>query len=133
MVRQDIFTTKRDPRLATVRRGGTLADADHRLLAVWAADCAEHVLRCFEEERSGDDRPRRAIEQARRWAQGEITTTQARRAAFAANGAAREVSGAAREAARAADQNADPALALAGAWSSRLTPKVDWPWGFGHG
>jgi len=104
MGRQVIFTKERDPRLVTVRRGGTLEDADHRLLAVWAADCAEHVLHFFEEDRPGDDRPRRAIEQAHAWARGEITMREARAAAFAANDAAREVSGAAREAAHAAGQ-----------------------------
>ena len=39
----------RDPRLVTLRRGGTLTDADHRRLALWAAQCAEHVLHFFEE------------------------------------------------------------------------------------
>jgi hypothetical protein len=92
----------RDPRLVTVRRGGALEDADHRLLAVWAAVCAEHVVRLFEQARPGDERPRRAIEQARAWARGEITMTQARTAAFAAHRAARETSGAATEAARSA-------------------------------
>ena len=43
-----IFGKKRDPRLVTVLRGGTLRDADHHLLAAWAADCAEHVLHHFE-------------------------------------------------------------------------------------
>jgi hypothetical protein len=33
-----------DPRLITVRRGGTLSDEHHRLLAEWAALCAEHIL-----------------------------------------------------------------------------------------
>jgi hypothetical protein len=99
-----ILSEKRDPRLVTVRRGGNLQDADHRLLAVWAADCAQHVLHFFEQIQPGDDRPRRAIEQARAWARGEITMTQARAAAFAANAAAREVSGAAKEAAHAAGQ-----------------------------
>ncbi len=99
-----IFTKKRDPRLVTVRRGGTLTDDDHHLLAVWAADCAAHVLHFFEQTQPGDDRPRQAIEQARAWARGEVTWTQAREAAFAANAAAREVSGAAREAAHAAGQ-----------------------------
>lgn len=102
--RQIIFSKKRDPRLVTVRRGGTLQDADHYLLAIWAADCAEHVLPLFEQARPGDDRPRRAIEQIRAWARGEIKWTQARDAAFAANAAAREVSGAAKEAAHAAGQ-----------------------------
>lgn len=101
-----IFSARRDPRLVTVRRGGTLQDADHHLLAVWAADCAQHVLHFFEQVRPGDDRPRRAIEQARAWARGEITMSQAGTAAVAANAAAREVSGAAREAAHAAGQAA---------------------------
>lgn len=101
-----IFSKVRDPRLITVRRGGTLQDADHRLLAVWAADCAQHVLPFFEQEQPGDDRPRRAIEQVRAWARGEITMTQARTAAGHAMGAARTLSGAAREAAYAAGQAA---------------------------
>ena len=83
MGRQVIFSEIRDPRFITVRRGGTLQDADHRLLAVWAADCAQHVLHFFEQAQPGDDRPRRAIEQARAWVRGEITMTQARTAAFA--------------------------------------------------
>ena len=97
-----ILPKQRDPRFITVRRGGTLQDSDHHLLALWAADCAQHVLHLFEEMQPGDDRPRRAIEQARAWVRGEIKMTQARTAAFAAHAAAREASGAAREAARAA-------------------------------
>ena len=96
----------RDPRLVTVRRGGTLEAADHRRLAVWAADCAEHVLDHFERARPGDDRPRRAIELGRAWARGEITMTQTRTAAGHANAAARDLSGAARHAAYAAGQAA---------------------------
>jgi hypothetical protein len=92
----------RDPRFVTVRRGGTLKDTDHRLLALWAATCAEHVLHYFEQACPGDERPRRAIMEARAWVRGEITMTKARTAAFAAHDAAREASGAAREAARAA-------------------------------
>jgi hypothetical protein len=38
MGRQVIFNEIRDPRFITVHRGGTLQDADHRLVAVWAAD-----------------------------------------------------------------------------------------------
>ncbi|MEO7118232.1 MAG: putative immunity protein [Candidatus Limnocylindrales bacterium] len=94
----------RDPRFITVRRGGTLEDADHTRLAVWAADCAEHVLDHFERVGLGDDRPRRAIESARAWARGEITMTQARTAGGHAMGAARDRSGAARHAAYAAGQ-----------------------------
>jgi hypothetical protein len=60
------------------------------------------MLHFFEQVHPGDERPRRAIEQARAWARGEITMTQARTAAFAAHDAAREVSGAAKEVARAA-------------------------------
>lgn len=101
-----ILPTKRDPRFIAVRRGGTLQDSDHRLLALWAAGCAEHVLHFFEEARPDDDRPRRAIELARAWTRGEVTMTQARTAAGHANAAAREVRGASRHAAYAAAQAA---------------------------
>ncbi len=104
MGKQMIFNEKRDLRLTTLRRGGTLQDADHHLLALWAADCAQHVLHYFEDASPGEIRPRQAIELTRAWARGEITMTQARTAAFAANDAAREVTGAAREAAHAAGQ-----------------------------
>jgi hypothetical protein len=101
-----ILPKDRDPRFITIRRGGTLTDSDHRLLALWAADCAQHVLHLFEEMQPNDDRPRRAIELARAWTRGEIKMSQARAAAGAANTAARELSGAARHAAHAAGQAA---------------------------
>jgi hypothetical protein len=101
-----ILPKKRDPRFITVRRGGSLQDADHHLLAIWAADCAQHVLHFFEEMQPRDNRPQQAIELARAWARGEITMTQARTAAGHAMGAARVMSGAAREAAYAAGQAA---------------------------
>jgi hypothetical protein len=101
-----ILPKDRDPRFVTIRRGGTLTDPDHQLLALWAAVCAEHVLDHFERARPDDDRPRRAIELGRAWARGEITMTQARTAAGHANRAARELSGAARHGAYAAGQAA---------------------------
>ena len=101
-----ILPKKRDPRFITVRRGGALQDSDHYLLAVWAADCAQHVLHLFEEMQPNDDRPRRAIELARAWTRGEIKISQARTAAGHAMAAARELSGAARHAAYAAGQAA---------------------------
>jgi hypothetical protein len=99
-----ILPKERDPRLVTIRRGGTLTDANHRLLALWAAACAEHVLMFFEEARPEDSRPREAIEQARAWVRGEAKMMQARAAGGHAMGAARELSGAARHAAYAAGQ-----------------------------
>ena len=81
----------------------SLSEQDHRSLVLWAADCAEHVLLCFEENDSKDNRPRQAIEAGRAWAQGELSMSQARDAAFAAHAAAREAGHtAARDAARAA-------------------------------
>ena len=101
-----ILPKKRDPRFITIRRGGTLTDSDHQLLALWAATCAEHVLHLFESTQPSDPRPRQAIAQARAWVRGEITMTQARIAAGHAMAAARELRGAAREAAYAAGQAA---------------------------
>lgn len=101
MLKSAAYTGKRDRRFVTVRQGGRLIDAHHRLLAVWAADCAEHVLSHFTHAHPEDGRPRNAIEQARAWSRGEITMTQAREAAYAAHDAAKMSSAAAREAARA--------------------------------
>jgi hypothetical protein len=101
-----ILPKVRDPRFITVRRGGSLEDRDHQLLAVWAAVCAEHVLQLFERERPEDERPRRAIELGRAWARGEIPWAEARTAAGHANGAARDLRGPARFAAYAAAQAA---------------------------
>ena len=101
-----ILPKERDPRFITLRRGGTLTDSGHRLLALWAAACAEHVLHLFESEQLSDSRPRCAIEQVRAWTRGEITMSQSRSAAGHAMAAARGLSGAARHAAFAAGQAA---------------------------
>ena len=99
-----ILPKVRDPRFVTIRRGGTLTESDHHLLALWAASCAEHVLPLFESVRPDNPRPRRAIEHARAWVRGEVTMMQARAAGGHAMGAARDLRGAARHAAYAAGQ-----------------------------
>jgi hypothetical protein len=101
-----ILPKVRDPRLVTIRRGGTLTDDDHRLLALWAAACAEHVLHLFEQARPDDARPRRAIDAARAWVRGELPMMRTRAAGGHAMGAARDLTGAARHAAYAAGQAA---------------------------
>lgn len=101
-----ILPKKRDPRFITVRRGGSLQDSDHHLLALWAADCAQHVLHLFEAVQPNDDRPRQAIEFVRAWTRGEITMSQSRAAGGHAMAAARALNGAARHAAYAAGQAA---------------------------
>ncbi len=95
-----------DPRLVTVRRGGTLTDEDHHRLALWAAECAEHVLPLFEAARPDDLRPREAIAAARAWTRGELPMMQTRALGGHAMGAARDLRGAPRFAAYAAGQAA---------------------------
>ena len=99
-----ILPKVRDSRLITLRRGGTLTDADHHLLALWAAGCAEHVLHLFEAAQPHDRRPREAIEHARAWVRGEVPMMAARAASGHAMGSARDLRGAARHAAYAAGQ-----------------------------
>jgi hypothetical protein len=82
----------------------TLSDADRRLVADWAASCAEHVLWLFETEVPADDRPRLAIARARAYARGELDTASEIRRRFGGGSAAREASPAAAAAARAAGQ-----------------------------
>lgn len=83
---------------------------DRKLLALWAADCAERVLPLFELRRPRDQRPRNAIAAARAWARGEITCGAARSAAIASHAAARAT---AHPAARAAARSAGHAAATA--------------------
>lgn len=99
-----ILPANRDPRLVTVRRGGTLTDENHGLLAEWAALCAEHVLYLFEQVQPNDTRPRTAIDTGRPWVRGEVRMREAHRAAFPANAAGRDLPGPAKYAALAAGQ-----------------------------
>lgn len=101
-----ILPKVRDPRFITLRRGGTLTDSNHRLLALWAAACAEHVLHLFESAQPSDPRPRQAIEHIRAWTRGEVTMSQSRTAGGYAMDAARVLKGAPRHAAFAAGQAA---------------------------
>ncbi|RDC65584.1 putative immunity protein [Adhaeribacter pallidiroseus] len=81
-----------------------MTDANHQLLALWAANCAEHVLPLFEQANLTDERPSQAIELTRAWAKGEIPMKQAHQAAFVTNAAAKEMPAAAKFAALAAGQ-----------------------------
>jgi hypothetical protein len=66
---------------------------------LFAADCAESVLHIYEDQYPGDDRPRLAIEAARRFAVGEIDASA--RDAIAIRAAAKyAAAGAIRAAAR---------------------------------
>lgn len=81
----------------------TLSESDRRVLASWAADCAERTLPLFLAEAPDDPRPREAIEGARAFAHDEIRIGTARALAAGAHAAAREVTNpAAVAAARAA-------------------------------
>lgn len=65
---------------------------DQKLLAIWAADCAERVLPCFEKMYPEDNRPRKAIEILRHWIlTGEFHMSEIRGASLAAHAAARNV------------------------------------------
>ena len=96
---------------------------DQKALAIWAADCAEHVLSYFEERYPEDNRPRKAIEACRTWARtGVFKMADVRRDSLAAHAAAREAeeNSAARFAARAAGQAVAtahvPSHAIGAAW-----------------
>lgn len=80
---------------------------DHKILAVWAIDCAEHVLPYFEEKYPEDPRPRNALETLQTWLEtGVFKMAVIRKASLDSHAAAREVGedNPARSAARAAGQ-----------------------------
>ncbi|HET6871323.1 MAG TPA: hypothetical protein VFH80_35755 [Solirubrobacteraceae bacterium] len=85
----------------------TLSEADRRIVAAWAADCAERVIGLFESRAPGDGRPRESVARTRAFARGERDVAEEIRRRFVGSGAAREVSApAAVAAARAAGQAA---------------------------
>jgi hypothetical protein len=69
----------------------TLSEADRRIVARWAADCAQRVLSLFEAEAPGDSRPRDAIDRTRAFARGELAVAEEIRRRFVGGSAAREV------------------------------------------
>ena len=82
-----------------------LTEVDRRLVAAWAADCAERVLGLFEAAAPDDGRPRALIARARAFARGELDTAGEIRRRFTGGVAAGEVRDpAAMAAARAAGQ-----------------------------
>lgn len=83
----------------------TLTEADRRIVAMWAADCAERVVGLFDAEAPDDDRPRDAIARARAFGRGELGAAGEIRRRFVAGRAANAVtSPAAVAAARSAAQ-----------------------------
>lgn len=89
-------------------------------LRLFAADCAEHVLYLFERKYPNDDRPRKAIQAARDFAEGRIGREAAEKAAEEAARRRRASAAAwAAEAAWAAAWNAAAAAAAGvAAWSA---------------
>lgn len=82
-----------------------LSEADRRLVAAWAADCAERALPLFEAEAPDDDRPRDGITRARAFARGELDAAgEIRRRFFAGRATGSVTSPSAVAAARAAGQ-----------------------------
>jgi hypothetical protein len=102
MKRRKLAVTTLDEPIA-----GLVGKTSHKVLAIWAADCAERVLPCFEEKHPEDLRPRRAIGALREWVRtGVSRMADIRKTSLAAHAAARDVQeeDAARSAARAAGQ-----------------------------
>ncbi|MGI8819729.1 MAG: putative immunity protein [Chthoniobacterales bacterium] len=97
-----------------VKNSPKTAPEDQRTLALWAAECAAHVIPLFEKKHAKDDRPRKAIEAARAWTRGELSVSQARAAAFAAHAAARNCNDAAGQAAARSAGHAAATAHLAG-------------------
>src|SRR5690606_33137290 len=89
----------------------TLSVENRRMVAAWAADCAEYVVAIYEAAVPGDRRVRAAIDQARAFATAELTADDAiRRRGEDAGAAARE---APTPAAKAAAYSAEQAAACA--------------------
>lgn len=121
----------------------TLSEADRRLVAAWAADCAERAVVIFEADAPGDDRLRALIARTRAFARGELETAAEITRRFTGGiGAGEATAPAAAAAARAAGQAvavchmgahalgaaayAAHAVGLAHGAQSAATEEVDW-------
>jgi len=83
----------------------TLSEAERRLVALWAADCAERVLPIFQADVPDDDRVRDGIERTRAFGRGELGTAGEIRRRFEVGRAAKgTTTPAAAAAARSAGQ-----------------------------
>ncbi len=94
-------------------------EPSHKSLALWASDCAKHVLPYFEEQCAKDNRPRQAIAAGRAWVRGKVTVGEVRAATLAAHAAARDAND---TTARAAARSAGHAAATAHVAS--VTPRM---------
>lgn len=96
------LTGNRDPRIMAI-----IGKTDHKVIGIWAADCAERVLPWFEQKYPEDARPRNALQALRDWiATGTFRMAVIREASLDSHAAARDVGedNAARSTARAAGQ-----------------------------
>ena len=103
MLKPKLVKTDLDKQIAEL-----VGKTDHKILGVWAADCAERVLHYFEEKYPEDYRPRKAIETLRTWVATHVFKMAViRKASLDSHSAAREVKendDAARSSARSAGQ-----------------------------
>lgn len=86
---------------------GLIKKTNHKILAIWAIDCAKRVLPHFEEKFPEDKRPLKAIETLKDWIDtGEFKMAVIRKASLDSHAAGREVGedNPARSAARACGQ-----------------------------
>src|SRR5208282_5026309 len=86
-VRGEVLSAQ-DKGVATQARLIRILDTwNEKTLRLFAADCAEHVLGIYEKQYPKDERPRKAIQAARDFANGLIDANAANAAAYAANAA----------------------------------------------
>jgi hypothetical protein len=96
---------------------------DHKILGIWARDCAERVMHYFEDEFPDDPRPRQALEALQTWIDTGIFSMKViRKASLSSHAAARDVGedNPARSAARAAGQ----AVATAHVYTHSIGPAI---------
>lgn len=87
VINERSLAVQKFPRGISVHQGWK---AEQKILALWAADCAEHVLPYFEMKHPKDERPRKAIDACRNWiATGVFKMSDVRKASLGAHAAAR--------------------------------------------
>ena len=87
MTKPTFSLTHQDPRLIEL-----VGKTDHKILGIWAKECAECVFPYFENDHHRDSRPRQALEVLQAWIDtGVFRMAEIRKAWLDSHAAAREV------------------------------------------
>ncbi len=87
----DIIDNSITAKATEIKLKGLIEQQKHRVLVMWALDCAKAPLAQFEEKYPNESRPRVALELCEAWSRGTVKMPAAKRAILDAHAVAKEI------------------------------------------